>query len=56
MLTLHSNPYLATSKSVDELIAQQLGKIGWKVAIQAYDVVTYGEKVKTAVRLCRPTR
>ncbi|MCV9963293.1 ABC transporter substrate-binding protein [Pararhizobium sp. BT-229] len=45
-LTLHSNPYLATSKSIDELIAQQLGKIGWKVNIQAYDVVTYGEKVK----------
>ncbi len=45
-LTLHSNPYLATSKSVDELIAQQLGKIGWKVNIRAYDVVTYGEKVK----------
>lgn len=45
-LTLHSNPYLATSKSVDELIAQQLGKIGWKVSIRAYDVVTFGEKVK----------
>jgi len=45
-LTLHSNPYLATSKAVDELIAQQLGKIGWKVGIQAYDVVTYGQKVK----------
>ncbi|WP_332303944.1 ABC transporter substrate-binding protein [Rhizobium sp. GR12] len=45
-LTIHSNPYLATSKSVDELIAQQLGKIGWKVAIRAYDVVTFGEKVK----------
>ncbi len=45
-LTLHSNPYLATSKSVDELIAQQLGRIGWKVVIRAYDVVTYGEKVK----------
>lgn len=45
-LTIHSNPYLATSKSVDELIAQQLGKIGWKVIIRAYDVVTYGEKVK----------
>jgi peptide/nickel transport system substrate-binding protein len=45
-LTLHSNPYLATSKSVDELIAQQLGKIGWKVLIRAYDVVTYGEKVR----------
>ncbi|WP_411196890.1 ABC transporter substrate-binding protein [Rhizobium sp.] len=46
VLTLNSNPYLATSKSVDELIAQQLGKIGWKVAIRSYDVVTYGQKVK----------
>lgn len=45
-LTLHSNPYLATSKAVDELIAQQLGKIGWKVSIRAFDVVTYGEKVR----------
>lgn len=45
-LTIHSNPYLATSKSVDELIAQQLGKLGWKVNIRAYDVVTFGEKVK----------
>lgn len=45
-ITLHSNPYLATSKAVDELIAQQLGKVGWKVNIRAYDVVTFGEKVK----------
>jgi len=44
-LTLYSNPYLATAKSVDELIAQQLGKIGWKVYIRTYDVVTFGEKV-----------
>ncbi|NHT77009.1 ABC transporter substrate-binding protein [Rhizobiaceae bacterium CRRU44] len=46
LLTLHSNPYLAASKSIDELISQQLGKIGWKVVIRAYDVVTFGEKVK----------
>ena len=45
-LTLYANPYLATSKSVDELIAQQLGKLGFKVDIQAFDVVTYGERVK----------
>jgi len=45
-LTLYSNPYLATSKAVDELTAQQLGKIGWKVLIRDYDVVTYGEKVR----------
>ena len=37
-LILHSNPYLATSKAVDELIAQQLGALGWKVVIRAYDV------------------
>ncbi|WP_341487429.1 ABC transporter substrate-binding protein [Pararhizobium sp. A13] len=46
LLTLNSNPYLATSKSIDELISQQLGKIGWKVDIRAYDVVTFGQKVK----------
>ncbi|UFS80079.1 MULTISPECIES: ABC transporter substrate-binding protein [Rhizobium] len=46
LLTLNSNPYLATSKSIDELISQQLGKIGWKVNIRAYDVVTFGQKVK----------
>ncbi|MVA33176.1 ABC transporter substrate-binding protein [Agrobacterium vitis] len=46
LLTLYSNPYLATSKAVDELIAQQLGKIGWKVNIRTYDVVTFTEKVK----------
>ncbi len=45
-LTLYSNPYLTTSKSIDELLAQQLGKIGWKVDIKAYDVVTFGQKVK----------
>jgi peptide/nickel transport system substrate-binding protein len=45
-LTLYSNPYLATSKAIDELTAQQLGKIGWKVLIRDYDVVTYGEKVR----------
>ena len=45
LLTLYSNPYLATSKSIDELIAQQLSKIGWKVDIRAYDVVTFGQKV-----------
>ncbi len=47
-LTLHSNPYLATSKAIDELIAQQLAKIGWKVDIRAYDVVTFTDRVKFA--------
>ena len=46
VLTLNSNPYLATARAIDELIAQQLGKIGWKVVIRAYDVPTYGEKVR----------
>ncbi|QFZ21078.1 ABC transporter substrate-binding protein [Saccharothrix syringae] len=45
-LTLYANPYLATSKAVDELVAQQLGELGFKVDIQAFDVVTYGERVK----------
>jgi peptide/nickel transport system substrate-binding protein len=45
-LTLYSNPYLPTSKQVDQLIATQLGKLGFKVNLQAYDVITYGEKVK----------
>lgn len=44
-LTLHPNPYLATTQAIDELVAQQLGDIGFKVDIQTYDVVTYGEKV-----------
>ncbi|TRL42317.1 ABC transporter substrate-binding protein [Rhizobium straminoryzae] len=45
-LTLYSNPYLATAKAIDELIAQQLGKIGWKVDIRTYDVVTFTDRVK----------
>jgi peptide/nickel transport system substrate-binding protein len=44
-LTLYANPYLPTSKQVDQLIATQLGKLGIKVNVQAYDVITYGEKV-----------
>ena len=44
-LTLYSNPYLATSKAIDELVAQQLAEIGFAVDIEAYDVMTYGEKV-----------
>jgi peptide/nickel transport system substrate-binding protein len=44
-LTLYPNPYLATSKAVDELVAQQLGDLGFEVTLQVYDVVTYGEKV-----------
>ena len=44
-LTLYPNPYLATSKAIDELVAQQLGGLGFDVDIQAYDVVTFGERV-----------
>ncbi|MDH2327401.1 ABC transporter substrate-binding protein [Cereibacter sp. SYSU M97828] len=47
-LVLHSNPYLTTSRAIDELIAQQLGRIGWRVVIRAYDVVTFGERVRFA--------
>lgn len=43
--TLHPNPYLATSQAVDELVAQQLGELGFDVDIQAYDVITFGERV-----------
>jgi peptide/nickel transport system substrate-binding protein len=45
-ITLYPNPYLATSKAVDELIGQQLRAVGFQVDIQAYDVVTYGQRVK----------
>ncbi|MGB4779937.1 ABC transporter substrate-binding protein [Microbacterium sp.] len=44
-VTLYANPYLATSKEIDELVAQQLAKIGFGVNIEAYDVLTYGQKV-----------
>jgi peptide/nickel transport system substrate-binding protein len=45
-LTLYPNPYLAASRSVDELVAQQLRRIGFEVNLQAFDVVTYGQRVK----------
>jgi peptide/nickel transport system substrate-binding protein len=47
-LTLYPNPYLATSKAVDELVGQQLRSLGFLVDLQAFDVVTYGERVKVA--------
>lgn len=47
-LVLYSTPYLATSKAIDELISQQLGRLGWRVVIRAYDVTTFGEKVRYA--------
>ncbi|MDQ1085109.1 MULTISPECIES: ABC transporter substrate-binding protein [Microbacterium] len=45
-VTLYANPYLATSASIDELVAQQLGALGFAVTVQTYDVATFGEKVK----------
>lgn len=50
-LTLYPNPYLATSKAIDELVAQQLGELGFDVDIQAYDVVTFGERVSNNTSL-----
>lgn len=43
--TVYPNPYLGTSQEVDELVAQQLGELGFDVQIEAYDVPTYGERV-----------
>ena len=45
-LTLYPNPYLATSRAVDELVAQQLRRTGFEVNLQAFDVVTYTQRVK----------
>lgn len=45
-VTLYANPYLATSASIDELVSQQLGDLGFDVTVQTYDVATFGEKVK----------
>lgn len=44
-ITFYPNPYLVTSQAVDELVAQQLGTLGFTVDLQTYDVVTYGERV-----------
>ncbi|MEQ3554311.1 ABC transporter substrate-binding protein [Pseudonocardia nematodicida] len=44
-ITLNPNPYLATSRAADELIAQQLRRLGFEVDIRTYDVVTYGQRV-----------
>ncbi len=57
-VTLYPNPYLATSKAIDELVAQQLAEVGFAVDIEAYDVVTYGERVigNTSVAATEITR
>lgn len=44
-VTLYPNPYLVTSQAIDELVAQQLGRLGFTVDLQTYDVVTFGERV-----------
>ncbi|KAB1643646.1 ABC transporter substrate-binding protein [Gulosibacter chungangensis] len=44
-VTLYATPYIATSKEVDELLAQQLGAIGFDVTLQVYDLPTYMERV-----------
>lgn len=43
-ITLNSTPYLATARPIDELLAQQLGRLGWRVNTFAYDVVTHVER------------
>ena len=45
-LTLYPNPYLAASKDVDELVAQQLRALGFDVRLQVFDVITYSERIK----------
>ncbi|WP_271986627.1 ABC transporter substrate-binding protein [Pseudoclavibacter terrae] len=57
-VTLHPTPYLATSQPVDELIAQQLTRIGFDVTLEAFDVITYGERVtnKEGIAVEEPTR
>lgn len=44
-VTLYANPYVTTSASIDQLVAQQLTALGWTVDIQTYDVTTFGQKV-----------
>lgn len=44
-VTLYPNPYVATSRAIDELVAQQLGELGFAVDIETYDITTYGERV-----------
>ncbi|GAA0298170.1 ABC transporter substrate-binding protein [Kineococcus aurantiacus] len=44
-VTLFPNPYLVTSQAIDELVAQQLGAVGFTVDLQTFDVVTYGQRV-----------
>jgi peptide/nickel transport system substrate-binding protein len=45
-LTLYPTPYLSTSQPVDELVAQQLTDIGFKVDLQKLDVPSYLERMQ----------
>lgn len=44
-LTLYASPYVVSTKQVDQLIANQLAKIGIKASVVSYDVITYNQKV-----------
>ncbi|UDY23035.1 ABC transporter substrate-binding protein [Nocardioides sp. Kera G14] len=44
-LTLYASPYVVATKQVDQLISNQLAKLGIKTKIVAYDVVTYNQKL-----------
>lgn len=44
-LTLYASPYVVATKQVDQLIANQLAKIGIKAKVVSYDVITYNQKV-----------
>jgi len=46
-LTLYPTPYLSTSQPVDELVAQQLTDIGFKVDLQKLDVPSYLERMQS---------
>lgn len=44
-LTLYASPYVVSTKAADQLIANQLAKIGIKANVVSYDVITYNQKV-----------
>jgi peptide/nickel transport system substrate-binding protein len=46
--TLYPNPYVPSTKPVDELVSQQLGALGIDTDIQAYDVPTYNKNISDA--------
>ncbi|PJI93678.1 ABC transporter substrate-binding protein [Luteimicrobium subarcticum] len=44
-LTLYPTPYIITSEPIDELVSQQLTKLGFKVTIQRLDVPSYLDRL-----------